>query len=138
MESMTIGRLARAAGVHVETIRYYQRRGLLGEPFRPAGSVRRYGQDAVDRLGFIRRAQDAGFTLQEVAELLRLNVAPNCRGARALAARKLEQVEARMADLARVRRELRALVRQCDEGAPRHCAILESLSRAPPSRGAKT
>jgi MerR family mercuric resistance operon transcriptional regulator len=135
---MTIGRLARAAGVHVETIRYYQRRGLLGEPIRPAGSVRRYGQDAVERLSFIRRAQDAGFTLQEVAELLRLNVTPNCRGARAMAARKLEQVEARMADLSRMRRELRALVRQCDHGAPRRCAILESFSRAAPSRGAKT
>jgi MerR family mercuric resistance operon transcriptional regulator len=128
MPSMTVGQLAGAAGVHVETIRYYQQLGLLELPPRPAGSVRRYERDAVERLGFIRRAQDAGFTLKEVAELLRLAERPNCRGARDIAARKLSQVEERMADLARIRSALRVLVRQCDAGAPQSCAILESLS----------
>lgn len=131
---MTIGRLAKAAGVHVETIRYYQQRRLVDVPMRPAGSVRRYGPEAIERLAFIRRAQDAGFTLQEIAELMRLNEAPGCRGARALAARKLEQIEARMTDLARMRRELRSLVRQCDSGGKRSCAILESFSRAARNR----
>lgn len=129
MPSMTVGQLAGAAGVHVETIRYYQQLGLLELPPRPAGSVRRYERDAVERLGFIRRAQEAGFTLKEVAELLRLAERPNCRGARDIAARKLSQVEERMADLARIRGALRALVRQCDAGAPQSCAIIESLSR---------
>jgi len=82
--------------VHGETIRYYQQLGLLELPTRPAGSVRRDEKDAVERLGFIRRAQDAGFTLKEVAELLRLAERPNCRGARDIAARKLSQVEERM------------------------------------------
>lgn len=128
MPSMTVGQLAGAAGVHVETVRYYQQLGLLELPPRPAGSVRRYERDAVERLGFIRRAQDAGFTLKEVAELLRLAEKPNCRGARDIAARKLSQVEERMADLARIRSALRLLVRQCDAGAPQSCAIIESLA----------
>lgn len=128
MHSMTIGKLASAAGVHVETIRYYQQLGLLELPPRPAGSVRRYEKDAVDRLAFIRRAQDAGFTLKEIAELLRLAERPNCRGARDIAARKLSQVEERMEDLGRIRSVLRALVRQCDAGAPQSCAIIESLA----------
>lgn len=128
MPSMTVGQLADAAGVHVETIRYYQQLGLLEVPRRPAGSVRRYEMAAVERLGFIRRAQDAGFTLKEVAELLRLAERPDCRGARDIAARKLSQVEERMADLARMRSALRSLVRQCDAGAPQSCAIIESLT----------
>lgn len=128
MPSMTVGQLASAAGVHVETIRYYQQLGLLELPPRPAGSVRRYERDAVERLGFIRRAQDAGFTLKEVAELLRLAERPDCRGARDIAARKLSQVEERMAELSRMRSALRTLVRQCDAGAPQSCAIIESLA----------
>ena len=67
---MTIGQVAKVAGVHVETIRYYQQRGLVALPHRPPGSVLRYTDDAVARLAFIRRAQDAGFTLSEIAELL--------------------------------------------------------------------
>jgi len=131
MPSMTVGQLASAAGVHVETIRYYQQLGLLELPPRPAGSVRRYEADAVERLGFIRRAQEAGFTLKEVAELLRLAQSPNCRGARDIAARKLSQVEERLADLDRIRLALRVLVRQCDAGAPRSCAIIESFAGRP-------
>jgi MerR family mercuric resistance operon transcriptional regulator len=126
---MTIGKLAQASGVHVETIRYYQRRGLLPEPPRPAGSVRRYGTDTVARLGFIRRAQELGFTLEEVKALLKLGVTPNCRDARSLAAKKLSLVEARLADLDRMRKALRALVRQCDQGGARRCPIIESLQR---------
>lgn len=129
MPQMTIGKLAQASDVHIETIRYYQRRGLLPEPARPAGSVRRYGTEMVARLGFIRRAQELGFTLEEVKVLLRLGETPNCRDARSLAARKLSLVEARLADLTRMRRALRRLVAQCDRGGARRCPIIESLQR---------
>jgi MerR family mercuric resistance operon transcriptional regulator len=128
MLSLTIGRLARKAGVHVETIRYYQRRGLLAEPARPPRGVRRYGDEAVARLGFIRRAQEVGFTLEEVGTLLKLGETPNCRGARTLAARKLAVVEARLADLERMRGALRSLVAQCDTGRKRRCPIIDTLS----------
>lgn len=130
MAGLTIGVLAREAGVNVETVRYYQRRGLLAEPGRPAGGVRRYGAVEIARLRFIRRARDTGFSLDEVAELLRLARTPNCRGARSIAARKLEQVEARMAELERLRAALQTLVAQCDAGEDRHCAIIDRLSAA--------
>jgi MerR family transcriptional regulator, mercuric resistance operon regulatory protein len=130
--AMTIGQVAQAAGVHVETIRYYQHCGLLAVPPRPAGSVRRYADDAVARLRFIRRAQEAGFTLKEIADLLRLSEEPDCRGARALAVHKLSQVEERIADLTRIRQALRRLVRQCGTGGRRSCPIIESFA-APPA-----
>ncbi|MEO8145221.1 MAG: MerR family transcriptional regulator [Betaproteobacteria bacterium] len=130
MDDMTIGRLAEAAGVHLETIRYYQRRGLLAEPKRPTGGIRRYGADAVARLGFIRRAQEVGFTLEEVKALLKLGETPSCRGARTLAAKKLELVESRLRDLTRMRGALADLIRQCDAGRERNCPIINSLSGA--------
>ena len=130
MGTLTIGGLAREAGVHVETIRYYQRRRLLAEPKRPAGGVRRYGDDAIARLGFIRRAQEVGFTLDEVKALLVLGETPNCRGARSLAAKKLELVESRIRALERMRRALADLVDQCDARGERRCPIIESLSSA--------
>jgi len=129
MADMTIGALAKAGGVGVETVRYYQRRGLLAEPQRPSGGVRRYGAAAVARLGFIRRAQDVGFTLDEVKTLLMLGETPNCRGARALAAQKLDLVNARLRDLQRVRRALAELIERCDAGRARHCPIIESFAR---------
>ena len=130
MPRVTIGALAKACGVGVETVRYYQRRGLLAEPQRPLGGVRRYGGDAVARLGFIRRAQDVGFTLDDVKTLLKLGETPNCHGARALAARKLEVVQARLRDLQRVRHALTELIERCDAGRQRHCPIIESLARS--------
>ena len=132
---MTIGQLAKAAGVHVETVRYYQQLGLVAVPPRPARSVRRYPQEAVARLAFIRRAQDAGFTLKEIAELLRLAKTPSCRGARDMAAEKLAQVEARMADLERMRTALRGLVRQCDTRRSRSCPIIEAFAARPGRSG---
>jgi MerR family mercuric resistance operon transcriptional regulator len=129
MAGMTIGRLAGAAGVHVETVRYYQRRGLLALPPRPTGGVRRYSQAAVAQLRFIKRAQDIGFSLAEIKQLLRLQRMPGCRDARALAAAKLSAVEQRMANLERVRGALVRLVGECDAGAARSCPIIEALSR---------
>ena len=130
MDALSIGQLARKAGVHVETIRYYQRRGLLAEPRRPARGIRRYGPDVLAQLGFIRRAHGVGFTLAEVKTLFRLRETPQCSEARALAAEKLRVVEARLRDLEQVRRALEELVRRCDAGRGRHCAIIESLCRS--------
>jgi MerR family mercuric resistance operon transcriptional regulator len=131
MRELTIGELAKAGGVNVETVRYYQRRGLLAVPERPRGGVRRYGADTVARLGFIRRAQDVGFTLEEVGTLLRLGETPGCRGARALAAGKLEVVDSRLRDLRRMRRALAMLIAQCDAGRGMRCPIIENLARVP-------
>ncbi len=128
MDGMTIGGLAREAGVHVETVRYYQRRGLLEAPRRPSGGVRRYGEAAVARLRFIRRAQALGFTLAEIAELLRLERTPDCGRARKLASARLADVESKLADLERMRGTLRALVQACAAGRdPRSCPIVEGL-----------
>ena len=126
MRAMTIGTLARATGVHVETIRFYQRRGLLPQPKRPPAGVRRYGEDAAARLRFIKRAQDIGFTLGEVAELLRLE--RGCRNAHDLAAAKLTAVERRLADLSRVRKTLRELIGRCEAGKSAACPIIEALA----------
>jgi len=126
--SMTIGTLAKEARVNVETVRYYQRRRLLGVPARPTGGVRRYGEDALARIGFIKRAQDLGFTLDEIAALLRLERFSACRPARALAAKKLALVDARLHDLGRLKAVLEELIARCDAGAARGCAIIESLS----------
>lgn len=128
MAGMTIGALARAAGVHVETVRYYQRRGLVEEPTRQPGSVRRYDEHAVRRLRFVRQAQALGFTLEEIKALIQLGDAPSCRGARELAARKLAAVDARLAYLRRMQAALRGLLKQCDTGRARRCPIIDSLS----------
>ena len=128
MAEMTIGALAKAAGVHVETVRYYQRRGLVEEPKREHGTVRRYDENAVRRLRFVRRAQELGFTLEEIKGLIQLGETPNCRGARDLAARKHELVNARLSELRRMQEALRRLVAQCDMGRKRSCPVIDSLS----------
>ena len=128
MAQMTIGELAKAAGVHVETVRYYQRRGLVDEPEREHGTVRRYDENAVRRLRFVRRAQELGFTLEEIKGLIQLGETPNCRGARDLAARKLELVNARLSDLRRMQEALRRLVAQCNTSHKRSCPVIDSLS----------
>jgi len=129
---LTIGRLARAAGVHVETIRYYQRRGLLPEPARPPGGVRRYPAALVDRIRFIKRAQQLGFSLKEIGELLELGDG-RCADVRARAEARLTQVEAQIRDLERLRATLAALVRACrtHRGA-RGCPIVASLAEGGP------
>ena len=129
MDHLTIGALAKAANVHVETVRYYQRRGLMLEPKRQLGSVRRYGEEAVKRLRFIRRAQELGFTLEEVKILVRLGETPNCRDAQSLASRKLHLVESRLEDLRRMRSALQTLVTQCENGQKRSCPVIDTLSR---------
>lgn len=129
MSAMTIGKLARAAGTHVETIRYYQRCGLVPVPARANGRVRRYSAEVLARLSFIRRARDLGFSLADVKQLLRLERSPGCRDARSLAARKLATIEERIADLQRIRGLLRALVAQCDTGSGRDCPIISAFAK---------
>lgn len=111
---MTIGRVAEAAGVNVETVRFYQRLGLIEEPVKPLGGVRRYGVELVGRLRFISRAKQLGFSLAEVKRLLVLEDPQSCGKARALAAEKLGLVEDRIADLERIRGVLKDLVARCD------------------------
>src|SRR5215831_8654780 len=106
-DELTIGKLAQRAGVNIQTIRYYQRRGLLQEPSKPLGGYRRYPMGAASRVHFIKRAQHLGFTLQEVKNLLLLEDGQNCRETRLLAERKLELIEERVNDLVRMRRTLR-------------------------------
>ncbi len=131
MSGMTIGKLASAAGVNVETIRYYQRLGLLEAPSRPPGGVRRYTEDAASRVRFIKRAQELGFSLAEIRRLMRLGDPQSCGEARALAAEKLALVESRIADLERLRGVLRELIGRCDRARGKvACPIIESLARA--------
>lgn len=104
--SLTIGQVARRAGVNIQTIRFYQRRGLLEQPKKPPSGFRRYGAAAVARVRFIKRAQDLGFTLKEVGRLLALEEGRSCDKTRALATEKLALVEARVKDLNRLRRIL--------------------------------
>lgn len=113
VNSLTIGGLAKAANVHVETIRYYQRRGLLSEPERPAGGIRRYGSADLDRLTFVRTAQQLGFSLNEISELLRLDDGTHCQEASALAEHKLRDVRGKIDRLAQMEKVLSELVDRC-------------------------
>ncbi|MBI3576213.1 MAG: Hg(II)-responsive transcriptional regulator [Gammaproteobacteria bacterium] len=130
-KTFTIGALARTAGVNVETIRYYQRRGLLPKPGKPVAGYRRYPAETLARLRFIKRAQELGFTLREVADLLRLDGAA-CGDARALAVRKRADIEARMKDLQAMRRTLNRLLRACEAGGQVACPIIDSLNKEKP------
>ncbi len=112
---MTIGKLATAAGVGVETVRYYQRRGLLETPAH-GESYRRYGAAHLERLRFIKRAQSLGFTLKEIGELLSLNDSRDHRVARQLASEKIRDIETRIVQLGKVADALRHLVHECEGG----------------------
>ena len=126
--SMTIGALAAAAGVHVETVRYYQRRGLLPQPIRPRGGVRRYGEGDAERLRFIKRAQAMGYTLAEIDTLLALQTRRSCRATRELAAAKLQIVDIRIRELRRLRREIVLLIAGCDaNNEDTRCPMMDRL-----------
>ena len=131
MGHLTIGQVAAQADVHKETIRYYQRLGLLDEPRRQAGTIRRYGAEAVARLRFIKRAQQLGFSLDEVKKLLLLEDGQDCAATRKLAEQKLAVIRGRVRDLQRMARMLQALIDECHKGKrPRCCPIINTLSRA--------
>jgi MerR family mercuric resistance operon transcriptional regulator len=127
-QGQTIGALARAAGVNVETIRFYQRRGLLAEPDKPLGGIRRYGKAEVARVLFIKAAQRIGFTLDEVAQLLQLDDGAHCSEARAIAEHKLADVRARLADLRRIEAALAQLVERCSSRRGQvSCPLIDAL-----------
>jgi MerR family transcriptional regulator, mercuric resistance operon regulatory protein len=123
---LTIARLASAAGVGVETVRYYQRRGLLVEPPR-AGSVRRYGPQEVRQLQFIRQAQSAGFTLEEIRELLVLDATNDRPRARTLAKARVKALDDQIAKLKRARDALKRLATECAGGESGPCPILSAF-----------
>ncbi|MGN6057769.1 MAG: MerR family transcriptional regulator [Sphingomicrobium sp.] len=125
--SDTIGGLAKAAGVGVETIRYYQRRGLLPEPARPPGEVRRYGEQDVKRLRFIRSAQAAGFTLSEIKELLDLDASDDRARARELAQARVAALDDKIEELRRAREALAGLATACARKRGGPCPILSAF-----------
>ena len=130
-EHFTIGTLARQANVNVETIRYYQRRGLMQEPARPPGGIRHYAQEHVRRLRFIKEAQALGFNLEEVAELLSLEDGLHCGEVEQIAGHKLITVRERMAQLARIENVLTELVGKCHSNKGKlRCPLISALESA--------
>lgn len=127
---LTIGLVAERAGVNVETIRFYQRKGLLRQPDKPLGGIRRYRPSDLGRVRFIKSAQRLGFSLDEVAELLKLEDGSHCDEARERAERKLGDVRARIADLQRIEKVLTQLVaRCCASSGDVRCPLIASLQQ---------
>jgi len=132
MKSLTIGRLAKEAGVNLETVRFYERRGLLPRPPRSSSGYRLFPADAARRLRFIRRAQELGFSLNEIGELLSLRVSRRTTSAaiRARAETKIADIQEKIGSLESMKKTLQKLTRVCDGCAPlSDCPILESLDR---------
>lgn len=125
--SDSIGGLAKAAGVGVETVRYYQRRGLLSEPVRPSGEIRRYGPEDHRRLSFIRSAQTAGFTLNEIKELLDLDASDDRERARELAGNRVAALDSKIEELRQARDALAALATACATKGKGPCPILSAF-----------
>ncbi len=134
MQTLTIGRVARRAGVGVETVRYYERRGLIEQPPRPGGTgVRAYSDEIVRQIRFIRQAQELGFTLNEIEELLTLRADPgaDCADVRERATVRLEDVEHKIEQLVQIRGALERLIAACPgRGALTSCSILEEIQPA--------
>jgi MerR family transcriptional regulator, mercuric resistance operon regulatory protein len=124
---LTIGHIAQAAGVNVETVRYYQRRGLVGLPPKRVRGFRYYPSQTASRVRFIKRAQALGMSLKEVQRLLKLDAKGACKENRSLAVAKLALVEKKLAELARLRDVLRGLVAACDQPHGASCPIIEQL-----------
>ncbi len=142
MREMTIGKAARGGGVGIETIRYYERRGLIPQPPRPnGGGFRVYPEETLRRIRFIRQAQEIGFSLREIEELLSLRADPSadCADVRPQATAKLAEVDHKIAKLEEIRGALRELIAACPgSGALRVCSIMEALVRGSENRAAKS
>lgn len=135
--SLSIGQVARLAGVGVQTVRYYEREGLIEEPPRAESGYRQYPQEAPRRIGFIRHAKELGFSLKEIGELLSLRAdsEASCTDVRERAAAKVEEIDARLRSLARMRDVLVELTEACPGSGPTsECPILEALETERPSR----
>ena len=130
MRALAIGQVARRAGVGIETVRFYERQGLIEEPERRASGYRQYGEETVGRLRFIRRAKELGFTLKEIKELLALRVDPSttCADVKSRAEAKIEDVQERIQSLQRIKRALKKLASACSGRGPiSKCPILDAL-----------
>jgi len=128
-ESLTIGAFAKAAGVNVETIRFYQRKGLLLEPEKPYGSIRRYGEADVTRVRFVKSAQWLGFSLDEIRALLDLGGPgkASCADVRNVATRHLDDIRAKIDDLKKLERLLAKTIAQCSGKKVPDCPVLDIL-----------
>ena len=127
--ALTIGHLARAANVGIETVRYYQRKALLPIPEIKSGAFRFYPAQLVDRIRFIKRAQDLGFSLDEIATLLALEDGSNRKAIREVAAARLLQIRTKLADLTRMEHTLSNLIHECEaHGRTKKCPIIAALS----------
>lgn len=127
---MKIGELAKATSTNIETVRYYERIGLLAPPARTSANYRSYGNSHLARLSFIRRARGLGFALEAVRELLRLADEPDqpCAQIDAIASGKIREIDAKIADLRRLRKELSRVVSACEIGTVRSCSVVEALA----------
>jgi MerR family mercuric resistance operon transcriptional regulator len=125
---MTIGQLAKAAGVGVETIRYYQRRGILATPAKPLGGHRQYPESSLEHLAFIRRGQQMGFSLEEIIVLMTMRDGTRCAEGRAQAKKKLDELGERVAELNRMRKRLTEIVARCDANKRKTaCPLIRAL-----------
>lgn len=134
MQNMTIGQLARQVGIGIETVRFYERKGLIEQPLKPLVGYRRYPPQTATRLRFIRRAKELGFTLDEIGELLELRSRPttNRERVRSRSRAKIEDIDRRIADLARMRSALTELVEACEHDVDTSdCPILAALEDDP-------
>lgn len=132
MRSLTIGQLAKCADVGVETVRFYERQGLLAEPDRKPSGYRQYDEDVVQRLRFIRRAKERGFTLSEIKELLSLRLDPSttCGDVKRRAEEKIDDIEAKIQTLQRMKKALVKVTKACSgRGGTSDCPILDSLDK---------
>ncbi len=128
---LTIGKLAKRANVTVETIRYYQRKGLINEPVKPATGYRQYPKEVIARILFIKRAQQSGFTLKEIAELLSLD-GEHCEDVQKIAEQKRKQIDEQLRDLTALRNVLDSLVNNCRQVKSKgHCSLIDTFSNKP-------
>jgi DNA-binding transcriptional MerR regulator len=139
MDALTIEQLGQATGTKIETVRYYEKIGLLPEPRRTAGNYRLYAAEHLQRLGFIRRARDLGFSIEDVRELLKLAAHGEqpCEEVDQLVARHLQATERKIEALTRLRRELRDTLTSCKGGRAAECRVIQALSPAPSNRKKK-
>lgn len=131
MENLTIGKLAKETGTNIETIRYYERRGLIPEPPRRESGYRVFSQKYVERILFIKRAQILGFTLNEISQLLAMaDGMADCKDIKKFAEDKVKDIESRIRDFKKIKKVLHDLVKRCpDKGKVSDCPIIESLTQ---------